>query len=174
MATMAEIEKLTRAYAACRRAVGDAAAELNEDMASVKKRGLPRIRRLAEAEWKARRALDEALGESRDLFEKPKSRTFDEIKVGWEKRPGALSFADPKRVVALIRKHMPDRFAALVKVKESPVKKALGQLPVAELKRLGVDVGPTGEAVVIRPVQGDVEKLVAALLDQPADEEDDA
>ena len=47
---------------------------------------------------------------------------------------------------------------------ESPDKKMLAELPVNELKKLGCTVADTGDVVVIKPTDSEIEKAVAALL----------
>ncbi len=55
-------------------------------------------------------------------------------------------------------------------VEKQPSAKALEGLEAAELKRLGVTVVDTGEQVVIRHVDGAVEKAVKALLKEKVEE----
>ncbi|MGE0256882.1 MAG: host-nuclease inhibitor Gam family protein [Alphaproteobacteria bacterium] len=173
MTTIADIEKLARAYAAKRGALADQVSMLLADLAELKRRRLSEIRKAVARAAEAHGALHAALEAHPELFVKPRSMTFDGIKVGWAKGKGEIHVADAAQVVKLIRRHFPDRFDDLVKVKETPLKSALGRLTVDELKRIGVTVEETGDRVVIKPVDGEVEKLVDALLGEAAKEEDD-
>ena len=53
-------------------------------------------------------------------------------------------------------------------VTEKPNKDALADMPAGDLKKLGIELTETGDAVVIKPVDGEVDKICTALLkDQP-------
>jgi hypothetical protein len=95
---------------------------------------------------------------------KPRTVILHGIKVGYRKATGKIEFDDAEQVVKLIRKHFPDQFDVLVKVEETPVKKALANLTAAELKKLGIEVSDSGDEVEIRDTASDVDKLVSALL----------
>lgn len=173
MTTLTDIEKLARVYAAQRNALADQVALLHADMADLKRRRLPAIRKAVARAAEAHSALHAELEAHPELFVKPRSMTFDGIKVGWVKGKGEIHVADAAQVVKLIRRHFPDRFDDLVKVKETPLKSALGRLTADELKRIGVTVEETGDRVVIKPVDGEVEKLVEALLGEATKEDED-
>ena len=49
------------------------------------------------------------------------------------------------------------------RVTEKPAKDAIGQLSVADLKRIGVHVVDAGDEIVLRPIEGDLDKLIKAL-----------
>lgn len=168
MSDLKEIERLARAYATERRKLADSVSDLTTELAAAKRKQLPTIRRavarVADQEAALRAALEAAPG----LFAKPRTHTFDGIRVGFAKGKGGLSFEDGGRVVALIRKHFPEQFDVLVKVTETPLKGPLAQLEVRDLKRLGVAVTETGDQPVIKAVDGEVEKLVDALLKEAA------
>ena len=64
---------------------------------------------------------------------------------------------------------MPKRLKDLVKITETPIKSALSKLSGDELKRLGVTVEDAGDEVTIKPLDSDIDKIVAALLDDKGD-----
>ncbi|MDP3612591.1 MAG: hypothetical protein Q8R98_12115, partial [Rubrivivax sp.] len=86
------------------------------------------------------------------------------IRVGFEKGKGAISFEDADQVVKLVKKKLPELLDQLVKTEEKPLKGGLKQLTVAQLKSVGCTVEETGDQVVVRAVDSDVDKLVKALL----------
>jgi hypothetical protein len=65
----------------------------------------------------------------------------------------------------LIQKHFPEQMDTLVKVTMAPVKSALTNLPVADLRKIGVQLVETGDIAYIKPMDGEVSKLVDALLE---------
>ncbi|SDH89939.1 host-nuclease inhibitor Gam family protein [Roseospirillum parvum] len=169
--TLGDIEDLTRRYAAARDTLGCAVQELEDEVAVIRRRRLPRIRQLVAAAAEARSRLSAAIELAPQLFQKPRTLVLHGVKVGFAKGKGRLEFADGQKVVELIRKHYPDRAEQLIQVRESPVKGALNQMTVAELKRIGVTVIESGDEVVIRPTDSEIDKLVEALLrDDPAEQ----
>lgn len=165
MSDFSEIECLTKAYADARSELGDAVAELEAEMTGLKRRRLRRIRNLAEKAANAHAELQATIDESRALFKKPKTRILHGIKVGIMKEKGKLKF-DAGMVVKLIKRHMPEKADTLINVTEKPQKTALSGLTATDLKKLGVTVIGGGEAVVIKPADSEIDKLVDALLDK--------
>jgi hypothetical protein len=126
--------------------------------------GHPQRRR---AVAKADAALLAALQEVPHLFKRPKSVVFHGLQVGYKKGSGSIEIDDAAHVVKLVRKHFPDKFDELVKVKETPIKAAIRNLTGAELQKLGITAQSTGEVVFIqawRRQSTTVDKLVKALL----------
>lgn len=164
MATMAEIEELAGAYAEARGLLGFQVDGLQREIEILKKRRLRAIRkalaRTAEAESRLRAAIEE----SPEIFRRPRTQVFHGVRVGYKKGKGSIMWDDAAAVVRRIKDRLPEQAELLVRTVESPNKQALSELPAAELRRLGVTVTETGDEVVIRPVDGDVEKLVAVLL----------
>lgn len=98
------------------------------------------------------------------MFDTPRTVVFYGIKVGLQKGKGAIEWDDDAQVVKLIEKHFPEQADVLIKTTKKPVKKALAQLTVAELKKLGIVVEETGDQVVIKSTDSEIDKLVNALL----------
>jgi hypothetical protein len=171
MATALEtISKQAEVYAKVRTLLADKVTALESAMAALRREYMPGIRqgvaRAAEAE-DALRALIDAHPE---CFAKPKTRVIAGVKLGFGKGKGKLDFDDADAVVARIKKHLPDQADVLIRLKETPVKDALAQLPAADLKKLGVTLAEAGDQIVIKPVDSDVDKLVDALLKDAAGE----
>lgn len=169
---MSDIEGLAKAYAEARAALATQVALAEADVAAAKKPHLPKIRKLVGEATNAKTALSNALEDSQVLFRKPKSRVLHGIKVGWAKAKGKVSFANKDSVVQLIRRHMPERFEELVNVTETPSKPALSRLSGTELKKIGVTVDSDTDAVLIKPADSAIDKLVDALIDDPKSLED--
>lgn len=162
--SMKTIEDLSRDYADERNWLAERVGGYKEELEKLNHRMLPQIKRAVDSVARARAKLENEVGEHPELFVKPKSVTLHGIRVGFAKGKGTISWDDADRVVELIHKHFPEQAEILVKVTETPVKKALAQLSAADLKRLGITVTETGDEVVIKPVDGDVERLVEVLL----------
>ena len=165
MADMSTIETQAWAYAEARRDLKDKVAAMEAEIAEVRGRHVPAIKDAAAHEAFVKGGLESAVKAGRDLFERPKTRELHGIRVGFRKLVGKLTIADEARTVAAIRRLMPDQVKTLIKVTEKPVRAALNRLSAAELKRLGVNVGDTTDAVVVEPADGDLDKVVKALLE---------
>lgn len=164
MPTMNEIEARTKVYADARGKLAEVVSTLQEGLDALKKDNLPRIRRQVQRLAELEADLKALIELSPDLFVKPKTVVLHGVKVGFEKGKGAILFDDEDKVVQLIEKRLPDLAEQLVKTTKKPLKGGLAQLTAQQLKSIGCTVEETGDQVVIRAVDKDVDKLVAALL----------
>jgi len=170
VATMKEIEVLTKRYADATGVLSDQLTELGERRRALAREHLPIIKRQVTAARNAKAALSAAIDESPELFVKPRTVTFHGVRVGFQKAKGRIEFDDADQVVKLIRKHFPEQFDVLVKTTERPVKDALAQLSAADLKKLGINVVADSDEVLIKDASGEIEKLVEALLREEPEE----
>lgn len=166
------IERLAQRHAADRDALAAAVMQLEAEIGAAKKARVPQIRRLADRAKESHEAVRLAVDEERDLFERPRSRIFHGIQVGLEKGKGKLKYADVKVLVKLIRKLFPERAAVLIKTTEKPIAKAVLALPAAGLKRIGCEVVGTGDQVIVRSTDSEIDKLVDALVNGKTDTEE--
>jgi len=171
MHNLTEIESLTRTFASARSDLADAVTLLNDEIERIKRKHLGDLKRLVARCAERHAALKAGIESSPSLFDKPRTHIFHGIKVGYKKSVGTIEWDDDDQVVALIKKHFADQADVLIHTEERPLKKALRELTVADLKKLGCTVEETGDVVVIKPTDGEVDKIVNALL---ADATDDA
>ncbi|MEA5113048.1 MAG: host-nuclease inhibitor Gam family protein [Geobacteraceae bacterium] len=165
MATFAEIEEATTRYADHRELVKLRVQYLNDEIEKLKRVHLPEIKDAAADAANALASLETLIDESRGLFVRPRSIIISGIRVGLQKGKGGLEYDDEDTVIRLIRKVLPlEQHELLIKIKESVNKKALGDLDVATLKKVGVTVQGTGDVVLVKPVDSEVEKIVAAVV----------
>lgn len=165
MATMAEIQQLTQEYAEARAFLAGVITELQAELERVKHPVLPVIRKAVGKTGEAHSKLKAALEDSPELFTKPKTQTIDGVRVGYMKQKGKVEISDEEKTIARIRKLLPkDQAELLISVKESVHKPSVADLSAADLKRLGITITADEDAVVIKPVDTEVDKLVDALL----------
>ena len=164
------IERHAKAFADRHARLRDLVVALEEARDALMKNELPKIRRALAAAAEAEGQLKALVGDSADLFVKPKSLIFHGIKVGFAKGKGKIDWDDPDQVVRLIKKHFPEQADLLIITTEKPAKDALAGLTVGELKKVGVTVEGTGDVSFCRPVDSAVDKLVKALLKAASDE----
>lgn len=137
---------------------------LNDEIALWQTRLMPGIRTKVNCVAGQHSLLYAAIDESRDLFHKPKSITVHGYTIGLRKGRGGLTWEDDDQVVSLIEKRLPEKADLLIKTTKTPIKSALNELDVADLKKIGCQVEDTGDVVHIKPTDGAVDKLVKALL----------
>ena len=164
MATLGDIERLTKDYAEWRRQLSEAVLAAEEELSALKRTHVTAIKRKVSAVAERREKLQAAIEESPELFRRPRTMTIDGIKVGFQKQKGKISWSDAGQVIRLIKKHLTEQADLLIKTTEKLVKGALQQLPAADLKRIGVTVGADGDGVVIKSTDSEIDKLVEALL----------
>lgn len=162
---LADLEARVRRYAAKRLALRSRVDGLRAEVDAARRKRLPAIRRSVEEVAAARGELEAAIAANPDAFVRPRTLVIEGVRIGFTRQKGRLVIADRERLLALIRRHFPEQAAVLIKTTEAPVRAALARLPPSDLERLGVTVEDTGDAVVIKPTDGDVEKVVEALLE---------
>lgn len=163
-ATLQDIESACRAARAARDILTERAHALQDEIAALQRRKLPGIRSAVAAVAEEDAALMALLQSAPGLFVKPRSVVLSGLQVGYTKGKGTIDFGDVAQTIKLIRKHLPDQADALIKVKETPIKAAIKNLPGGDLKKIGVTVQATGDVVFISDATDSVDKLVAALL----------
>jgi len=163
MVSLSEIEKLCREYSEGLDTLAERKREYDEEIENVLKRHLRGIKAAGEAVGNRKAKLGAAVEESPELFQKPKTIIMHGVQCGFRKVKGGLDWEDDEQVVKLIKKHLLDQFDLLVKVKETPIKTALAQLEIADLKRIGVSVVETeGDEVVVKAAVSEIEKWLKA------------
>ena len=165
MADMQTIELLAAAVAEARGVLAERGQTLQEGLDAAQRRHLPAIRQAVAAAAGDIDRLRAAIEAAPDLFERPRTRVLSGIRCGYMKQRGQVVIADEAKTVARIRELLPaEQAELLIRVRESVHKPAVYDLTAADLKRLGVTIEADSDAVVIKPADGDIDKIVAALL----------
>jgi|JI10StandDraft_1071094.scaffolds.fasta_scaffold11442_13 hypothetical protein len=162
--SMQEIEAKAKAFAAARDELAERMQRLRDEQEAVKRKLLAGIRNSV-SRFKAEHEVLLALVEANpQLFERPKSRTLHNIKLGWLKQRGRIEIEDVARTVELIEKHLSDQADALIRTTKAPDKKALAELPGKDLKRIGVAVTEDIDMPFVRNADDAIAKMIDALL----------
>lgn len=173
--TIDQLDQHTAAYAKTRNDLAADISLLNYEIETLKLTHMPRIRRLAQQMQQHYARTVAAVELAPGLFEQRRTIVLHGIKVGYQKGRGSLEIPDKDRTVDLLIKHLGEEEAQqYLIVSKKPDKKALAKLNTATLRKVAVDVTETGDQVIVKPVDGDVEKAVDALLSAAAHEEADA
>lgn len=167
---LAEIELKTKAYSDAREVLAEHVATLQAMIDEAKREAMPLIRRALALAAERQAELRTAIEATPASFDRPRTQIFHGIKVGYRKGSGKVIYDDAARVVKLIRKHLPDQADLLIKVEETPIKKAIGDLSADDVKKIGCTIESTGDVVEIKAVDSEVDKIVTALLKEAAEE----
>lgn len=167
---LGEIEKLTRLFAEARKKLEEGKNALEDEIQSLKRSRRTGLLKLIHKAVEMELCLKSALEDSRELFIKPRTMIFHGVKIGFQKAKGKISWADDAQVVRLIKKHLPEQADILIKTTEKPIKDALLNLSAADLKRIGVTVDETGDQVVIKATDSEIDKFMASLLKEQKDD----
>jgi hypothetical protein len=177
MVTMEKIEKLTGDTADARERLAETVRTLEDKMEALKRQYLPGIKVQVGIAAQEKADLEAAIKDSKELFKRPRTVIISGIRVGLAKGKGKIEIEKgaADHIVALIEKYFPEQAEILIKTKKTPVKSALDGLSASELKKLGIQVEDTGDQVVIKPTDSQIEKLVDKLLKEKDEEtEEDA
>lgn len=171
MKTVKELEVVSKDYADARLVLSDRVRALEDELEATRRKYLPTIRHAANKAKALHETLKNAVDESRDLFKKPKTMTVHGIKFGLQQSKDDISWEDEEQVIKKIKKMMVDRVDVLINTKESLCKTALKQLPIADLKKIGVLSVEGSEQILIKDTNSDIDKFVQKLLDESSDVE---
>lgn len=171
MSALDEIKDNAHLLAIQRRQLRTLVEELNAALQALQDDRMDDIRACITAAEQAWKALEASIQAHPEQFVKPRKVQAHGIVFGIEQTKPKLDIADEDKTVALIRKLMPEQAEVLITTVEKPVKAALMTLPAAELKRLGVSLIAAKDQVVIRPADGEVDKLVKALITAAIEEQ---
>ena len=164
-ATMDEIVALARNYAKARDALEATGEEIRQLQRKAVRDRLRGLRTRVAETAAAHDALKTAIAARPGLFVKPRTVAVEGVKFGYRKQTGAVDIGDEAQAIKRLRSKMPAKADALINVKESLDKKGLRKLAAADLARIGVSIGDPVDEVVIATAEIDIDKLVAALLD---------
>lgn len=79
-----------------------------------------------------------------------------------------MDFEDPKRVIELIRRKLPDVAERLIRVREEPNREAIKELEPRQLASIGASLIATGDEIVIDHPSDEIDALIDALTAEEA------
>lgn len=161
---METIELSAKAFAGARDELASRLQALRDEIEAAKRRRLQGLKNSLERFRAAESELRALVEGNAALFEKPKTRTFHGIRVGWMKQKGTVEIDDVQKVIELIRKKLPELAEVLIETKESVRKAAVADLTGSQIKAIGVTVTADSDAPFIKPVDDEVAKLLKALI----------
>ena len=171
--TMKDIEKLADSYGLARDNLSNLVEKLNDEIINIKKSYRAEIRRLVSIAQEKRSELYAAVETNPDLFKSPKTVTFHNTKLGYQKEKDQVEWSNEEQVIKLIEKNMPDKTQILIKTTKKLLKDEVKKLKDDELKKIAVRKKTGTDQVLIKPVDSEIDKFVEALLAEADKDEKD-
>lgn len=168
---MEHIENLTKIFAGARNELAERIGVLQSEQDAIRKRRIQGIRNAAQRFAAAHAELKEGIDSNRIEFAKPRTRIMHGIKVGMTKQRGVLKVSDNEACITALRRLLGEDAETYIKTTETPILSALVNLPAKDLKKIGATLSDDVDAVVIKPTDSEVDKLIKSLLNA-ADLED--
>ena len=166
--SMEGIVALARTFAAARATTEALADEIKAAQRKAVRGRLRALRNRIAEQAASEETLRAAILARPDLFVSPRTITVDGIRLGLRKQPGAIALDDETQTIERLRARFPGRAEALIRVKETLDRSALRKLPAGELAQIGVTIEKATDDVVIAAASSDLDRVVAALLDDHA------
>ena len=163
--SMEGIVALARTFAAARATTEALADEIKAAQRKAVRGRLRALRNRIAEQAASEETLRAAILARPDLFVSPRTITVDGIRLGLRKQPGAIALADEAKTIGRLRARFPGRAEALIRIKETLDRAALRKLPPGELAQIGVTIEKATDDVVIAAASSDLDRVVAALLD---------
>ena len=164
MATLGEIETLTKEYAKASGSLADTVQKLEDAVEALKRQYIPAIERQVGIAAERKAALRTAIEDSRDLFKRPKTLIVHGWKVGYEKSKEEVTIEDEDLTVKLLKEKYPDEMHMYIRTKETVKRRAVKDLSELELKLIGVRVKQSEDVVVIKSTASEIRKYIDKLL----------
>lgn len=170
MSTQEDIQKVAAILAMAREELAEALRAMQREIDQVKEADMPRVKKAARTVAKDHTRLAQLIQDNRGLFAKPRTQVVAGLKYGIQKRRGKMHWASDAQLVDRIKKLAAQGEISageremLVAVTERPVAKALEQLDVRVLKRLGVTVDADCDEVLIKSVDSEIERAINAII----------
>jgi hypothetical protein len=175
MATLGEIEALTKAWADAQDSLAATVQGLEDAVESLRRQYLPALRRQAGIAAARKAALRNAIEESKDAFRRPRTLVIHGVQVGYGKARDEVVVEDEDLTVSLIERLFPEQKDLYLKVRKTVKKQAVRDLPEDAQRSIAVRVDRPGDVVVIKSMDSRIKKYVDRLLkEQDSDDEDAA
>lgn len=166
--TLDKIRVCTKAYADSFAALKDRVAHINKEIEQVKNRHIRGIKTAVIEATKCKNELSELIEANKELFIKPKTHTWHGVRVGITKSKGKLKISNEKKAIERL-KDLVDDPDLYIKTESRLIKSQLEQLDALTQKKIGARIEGSGDSVMIKNTDSEIEKFVDALLKNQKD-----
>ncbi len=170
--TLIHLDGLCRRYSEKRRRLRDALQAMEHELSVIRRRHTSTIQQLAQTSSELVENLRKEVAANPELFVRPRSMTLHGIQIGFAKGSGKIDWDDDDQVVERIEKLFPDRVDQLIRTVKKPSSAGLELLDAKELARLGARVEDTGDMVIVRSKDGEIDKAIKKIIQEGATQVD--
>lgn len=161
---LADLEVAAEDYRACYDRLNVLLERLQSEQETTVNRHIPAIRQATIRVKEAERHLRALIQDGRNLFVKPKTRITHGIEIGYRKQPDETRYPPMAALVINIKALLPEQVKVLINTTEAPNKAAIKELDDDTLRQLGITITPGQDALVIKPIGAEVDRIMKALL----------
>jgi len=159
---MDEIEDWAHHFYAARSNLAETAQAAERELQAVRDKYARKLREDLGTAAEVQSRLLAEIEANRDLFDKPRTRVVAGIRFGLRKKTGKVEIKDERRAIKKIRELLPEEQGELlIRIREEVDRNAVKDLVVGDLKRLGIQIVADSDEPVVKPVDPDVDKLIA-------------
>lgn len=139
---------------------------LEEELLAVQRRHLRKLRNRAHNAQESEAALKAAIATRQELFQKPRTITVHGLKLGLQKGKGKVTIADEPKAIKRLRKLLGDDAEPFIVCRENLDKTQLPKLDTKQLMHIGCSVIEAGDRVLVKPVDGALDKWLNKILSE--------
>ena len=166
------MRKQAASYAAARDKLAALVQAMKDEISTVERGAMLDILRAARKIAALHNDLAADIAAHPECFARPRTIVVDGLKFGLQKQRGKMSWDSDEQLIrradTLLAKGVieADEYDLVVQSVPRVSATGLARLDAAKLKRLGVTVNADTDAPLVKSVDGDVEKLVGAIVRQ--------
>lgn len=162
--SLADLELQARKLREARDEVAAIVTDLNNFISQLQREASRKLKSVVAKTADRHSELKNLVEANRHAFVKPRTYTFHGICFGIEKGKGKIEFETEQEVIDNCEKKFPELLDTLAPATRSVSKTALKLQPADTLRKLGCTVEETGDRIIVRYTDKEVDKLVNALL----------
>ena len=152
-----DIQELSDIYGKKARKLQDKLNEMEKNLAAIRKSYQSEINELSEETANAQKAVELAIADNMNLFQKRKTYNANGVKFGISKSRDSFEIPNEEITIQEIKDLLGERASIVIKTKESILKSTLGSLSNYELDLVGITKIPGADMPMVHLTE---EKLI--------------
>ena len=160
------LNDLTKEVDITQRKITHQVMELQKELLKVRNRKVRFIFDNLERLLELKKSISIVLERNQDSFKRPKTKVMNNIKIGFSKTKADVTWEDTEDLIKAIEANLSYIGIQLIKTTKKPLKNALLQLTPKEADLIGLDIIPSENAVLIKTVDKEIEKLIKEINEE--------
>lgn len=154
------LNDLTKEVDITQRKITYQVVELQKELLKVRNRKVRFIFDNLERLLELKKSISIVLERNKDSFKKPKTKVMNNLRIGFSKTKAEVAWYSAEDLIKAIEEDLSHIADQLIKTTKKPLKNALLQLTPKEAELIGLTILPTEDAVLIKTVNKETEKLI--------------